>query len=171
MGKYSQIKKLSKTEQDELFADFATALASVRNPVEAASFVRDLLSEQEAVLLARRLQIARLLEEGLTYEEIRASAKVGFSTIARVHTWLQIYGEGYRTVLKRTKKSAPVVSDDLSDSWRMLKRKHPLYFWPQLLLEEIVKTATKREKDRLKKVVQDLKDKTKLSKDLLRLLS
>jgi hypothetical protein len=52
MGKYSAINKLSKSEQQELFIDFATALASIKNPIEAASFVKDLLSEGEVIMLA-----------------------------------------------------------------------------------------------------------------------
>jgi len=51
-----------------------------------------------------------------------------------------------------------------------IKRKYPAYFWPQLLLEAIVKTANKREKQRLLNVVTQMQEKTALSKQLTKLL-
>jgi transcriptional repressor NrdR len=70
MGKYAASKRMSRQEQEDLFIDFAKALSSVKNPVESANFIQDLLSEAEVVMLARRLQVARLLLDGCTYEEI-----------------------------------------------------------------------------------------------------
>ena len=119
-------------------------------------------------MLARRLKVARLLEQGLTYERIREVMKVSYSTITRVQTWLNLYGEGYRTILKRT-ESAPAKSENPL-SWGKLKRKYPLYFWPELLLGEIVKSASKREKKRLLKVIDQMKEKTRLNKQLLEIL-
>ena len=34
--------------------------------------------------------------------------------------------------------------------WDKFKRKHALYFWPELLLEEVIKSATKKNKDRIR---------------------
>src|SRR3989344_5675405 len=127
MGKY--IRGLTKTKQDELFIRFAQGLASLKNSVETANFIRDLLSEPEIIMLARRLQIAELLINGLTYDDIQASIRTSKNTIARVQTWLNLYGEGYRTVLKRTKPE-PSPSPE-SSSWRAMKRKHSMYFWPE----------------------------------------
>jgi hypothetical protein len=45
-----------------------------------------------------------------------------------------------------------------------------MYFWPEILLKEIVKSASKREKERLSAVIQRLKEKTSLSKDLQKIL-
>ena len=170
MGKYTASKFLTKEQLSELFIDFAKALASIRNPVEAANFIKDLLSEGEVTMLARRLQIARLLEAGLTYEQIQELMKASNTTIAKVHTWMDLYGEGYRVVLNRTKEKDQKQTAS-PDSWAKLKRKYPMYFWPELLLKEIVKSANRREKERLFKAVKNLKEKTKLSKDLIKILS
>ncbi|PIR96349.1 MAG: hypothetical protein COT92_01555 [Candidatus Doudnabacteria bacterium CG10_big_fil_rev_8_21_14_0_10_42_18] len=170
MGKFSPKKRLSRKEQEELFVDFAKALGAIHNAVEAASFIKDLLSEAEVIMLARRLQIARLLERGCTYEEIQKTMKVSNTTITKVQTWLDLYGEGYRTVLKRTK--APVKAEAASlPTWRNLKRKYPMYFWPELVLKEIVSSANSREKERLVKVLREMKEKTKLTRDLMQILT
>lgn len=169
MGKYTASKKLSKQEQEELFVDFAKSLASVHNSVEAANFIRDLLSEAEVIMLARRLQIARLLMDGYTYEEIQKEMKASNTTVAKVQTWLNLYGEGYRMIVERT-KSKIKSSADPPLSWSRAKRKYPMYFWPELLLKEIVNSANKREQQKLLKVIGALKQKTRLSKDLTKIL-
>lgn len=66
MGKFTNTKKLSKQEQDELFIRFAKVLSTLHGSIEAANFIRDLLSEQEALMLARRIWIAELLQQGYT---------------------------------------------------------------------------------------------------------
>jgi TrpR-related protein YerC/YecD len=160
--------RLDKKKETGLFIKLAKSLSSLRSAEEGAQFLKDLLSEGEVLILAKRLEIAELLLQGQTYQAIRNDLKVAFNTIARVQTWLDIYGEGYRTVINRIKP--PEKPMDFHDPIRVLKRKYPMYFWPQLLLEEIVKTANKKEKEKLLKVVDQLKDKTRLSKQLKNLL-
>lgn len=166
MAKHSAFRQLNKKQIDDLFIEFIEALDSVKNSKEAASFIRDLLSEQEIVMFARRLQIANLLIAGETYENIRQALKVSFGTIARVQTWLNLYGDGYRAVIEKVRKKNKVIRSNESAPWKSLKKKYPMYFWPQLLLEEIVKGASKRERQRLEAVVNQLREKTQLSKSL-----
>ena len=170
MGKFTNINNLAEKDQVELFIIFAQALASLRSSVEAASFIKDILSEQEALMLARRLQIAELLNEGWSYEQIHAFNKASSNTIARVQTWLRIYGDGYRAVINRIKsKSGGVKNLELS-SWAQHKKKYPMYYWPELLLKEIVRSANSKEKQRLRATLKQLKEKSKLNETLLKLL-
>lgn len=168
MGKYTNTKRLSRAEQDDLFIRFAKTLAALRGPTEAANFIRDLLSEQEALMLARRIQIADLLQEGSTYEQICQLVKVGPGTIARVQHWMDTYGDGFRAVIKRSRPR--VKPSTIPTPWRQLKKKYSTHFWPQLILEEMLRSASRRERERLLRIVNELRDKTKLSKDLLKLL-
>lgn len=165
---YKTKHKLSNSKQTEMFIKFARAVSKLNSPEEVARFLKDLLSNVEALMLARRLQIAELLIAGETYKDIREELKVGFSTIARVQTWLELYGEGYRTAVQRIEQKP---KPDRPQSLVQLKRRYPMYFWPQLLLEEIVRLANKREKERLLKVVEQLKEKSQLSVELRKLLS
>lgn len=164
-------KHLTKSEQEELFFDLAKSLASMRTAQEVAKFIRDLLSERESIMLARRLQIARLLVHGQTYEEINQLTRAGFDTISRVQEWLNLYGDGYRTVIKRTKprKSLPA-PESLRYNLQALKRKMPMYFWPELVLDAIVEGAGKRERQKLKKVLSEVKNKSQLSPTLKKLI-
>ncbi len=169
MGKYDAKKHLTKEQQQELFIGFAKALAAIKNPVEAANFIKDLLSEGEVVMLARRLQIARLLLEDCTYQDIQREMKVSNTTIARVHTWLNLYGEGYRVIAGRIKEK-PAKSDDGALSWSKVKKRYPMYYWPELVLDEIIRNANAKQRRKLTMALEQMKEKTKLSKELTRLL-
>ncbi len=168
MGKYSNQKKLSSNQQEDLLIRFVKAVASVKNSVEAAHFVKDLLSDAEVLMISRRLKIVDLLEDGYTYEQIRKLLKVSFGTIAKMQTWYETYGDDFRKILFRTHTADKI--EDRHSPWVQLKRRYPMYFWPELLLKEIVKSANAREKEKLRNVLKRSALKTKLTRDLNKLL-
>lgn len=166
--------KLSKKEVERIFYQLCLAISRTKNINIASKLLRDLLSYQEAEMLAKRLKIAELVLEGETYDYIRGSLKVSPGTIARVQEWLKISGDGYRWAVQKTKgdmkkfqRSIPTESG--YSGWSEIKRRYPIYFWPELLLEEIVKSANKREKERLQKVVGEM-EKMKKKKPLFKRL-
>ena len=139
MAKFSKASKLSPQEQQMLLVSFCKALVELRTPEEAAQFLRDLLSKQEAEMLAKRIEIARLLIKGLTYGEIGKILRVSHGTVARVSQWLATSGEGYRLIVNRVKPEKSEQQEYIEElekpvSWRNIKRRHPLYFWPYLIL-------------------------------------
>lgn len=68
---------------------------------ESRAFFSDLCTVQELQLMAQRLQVAKRLKEGATYEEIRQELAVSSTTITRINTTLQYGAGGYYTVLDR----------------------------------------------------------------------
>ena len=97
--------RLSKKEVEELFYKLSAAISETRSVKEAADFLRDLLSYQEAEMIAKRLKIAEFLVEQKTYAEIKKEIKVSYGTIARVQEWLKLQGDGYRKAIKNTKNT------------------------------------------------------------------
>lgn len=168
--KPKRLEKLSKGTQEDLLYDLITAFSMIKSPTESALFIQDLLTRNEVKTLAKRLRIAKLLLQGKSYEEIKAELHNSFATIAKVGYWLERSGEGFRSVIKKLPQRAkPKHWTEYSD-WDKFKRQHPLYFWPELLLEEIVKSASKREKERLQKVLDQLDKKSSLHKKIQELL-
>ena len=55
---------------------------------EIVNFFLGLFSPSESLMLARRIQIAKLLLEGENYENIRKNLGVGNSTIQKTDLWL-----------------------------------------------------------------------------------
>ncbi len=109
-----------------------TSIAAFKSRDEVKNFFKDLLSESEAIMLSRRIMIAKCLLEGMTYEEIRVRMKAGYDNIAKVHSWLISGFGGYekailefnRVLDKRGANKIPI--RPLSFEW--LRKKYPLHF-------------------------------------------
>lgn len=82
---------------DQLFR----AILSLQDLDECYRFFGDLLTVQELTAFGQRLQVARMLSEGKTYESIRAEIATSSSTITRVNTELRYGSGGYQMVLDR----------------------------------------------------------------------
>jgi len=156
--------KLTSEKRKELILNLCSGLAVLNSPSEVADAITDLLTPKEVETIAKRLQIAEYLVAGKEYEFIRKSLSVGYSTIARVNTWLNLSGEGFRIMLSRKK---PIKKDEKIDDrldpydWHNVKRRYSLYFWPQLLLEEFLKRADKKEKDKIKGIFDKIELKSR----------
>lgn len=166
MPKYSKTQNLPKEKEEELLLELCEALVVIKEATEAAHFLKDLLSSQELRMIAKRLRIARLLLQDIPYHAIEKQLSTSPTTIARVNTWLQGSGEGYRLVIERTKekpltraeREAPRPSHS---SWTAFKRSHPLYFWPEILLEELLFGAKKEQLRKLRSALTTLKKSNK----------
>lgn len=165
-----RIDKLSKGDHEDLLRDLVNAFYSLKSPTEAALFIQDLLTEREVTNVSKRLRIAKLLLEGGKYEEVGKGLHTSYGTVAKVGAWLAQKGDGFRMVIQRLPKKQKVKDWREYSQWDKFKRGHPMYFWPELVLEEIVKSANKREKERLSKVLQSLGDKSHLHKKLQELI-
>lgn len=75
------------------------AFVSLQSRDDCANFLEDLCTIGEIKSLAQRLEVARLLEEGLVYSEIAQRTGSSTATISRVKRCLDYGNGGYRTVL------------------------------------------------------------------------
>ena len=74
---------------------------SLRSLPEAERFFRDLCTLSELEAMAHRWQVARLLEEGLPYQEVSRRTGASTTTVTRVAHWLRHGEGGYRLALDR----------------------------------------------------------------------
>lgn len=172
LGKQKGPEKLSKDEQEDLFFDLLKALVYIQSIEEAALFLQDLLTRKEAQILSKRLRIAKLLIAGMTYGEIARQLHVSYATIAKIAVWLAEKGDGFRKIIEKIPKKELEKEKhwvDLSD-WNKFKRRYSLYFWPELLLEEIIKSAGRRQKEQIGKVLEKLEEKSDLHRRIEKLL-
>ena len=93
----SRIKIKRSPDMDALFQ----AILTLKDMDECYSFFSDLLTVQEVGTIAQRMQVARMLAEGNTYESIRRQVPVSSSTITRINTELRYGSGGYQMVLER----------------------------------------------------------------------
>lgn len=165
-----RIEKLSQKEQENLIWDLLHAFIVCKNLHDAAFFLQDLLTKTEMKILAKRLRIAKLLLSGMTYREIEKHLHVGYSTVAKISAWLSERGDGFRKIVKKLPNQPQEKSWTEISDWDRFKRKHALYFWPELLLEEVIKSANKKQKDRIRNVLEKLEEKSELHKKIDALL-
>ena len=172
MAKFSRIPKLTKKERQELLIALCEALTSVHKKEEAAQFLADLLSPQEFEMLAKRLEIAKLLVNGETYDAIRGKLKVSHNTISRVNAWLTLSGSGFRLVIERARSKGKKIYEHTFEekydpqSWYNIKRRYSMYFLPELVIEEIIKRSSEKERQKLDSILSSIEGKPEIFKTL-----
>lgn len=68
---------------------------------ECINFLNDLCTIQELEKMAQRLEAAKLLLQGYTYEQVIEQTKISSTTLSRVSRCIR-YGEGgYKTALNK----------------------------------------------------------------------
>lgn len=96
----------AETKPDTLarFDELVDAFARLRDPEAVGAFLRDICTTNELAAMGQRLQVARLVDEAIPYQEISRRTGASTATVTRVAHWLH-YGEGgYGAVLKRTRR-------------------------------------------------------------------
>jgi TrpR-related protein YerC/YecD len=84
----------------KLTALFETIL-KLENIDEAYDFFEDLCTINEIKDMSDRLEVAKLLMEGETYEHIEAKTKMSSATISRVNRCLQYGSGGYKKIVTK----------------------------------------------------------------------
>lgn len=86
-------------ETRQRFDQLVEAFVGIVDPEVMAAFLRDLCTEQELDAMGQRLQIARLVVEGVSYHEISSRIGASTATVTRVAHWLRRGEGGYRYVV------------------------------------------------------------------------
>ena len=92
--------KLQNQETDDLFQ----AIRLLQSEEECYRFFEDLCTIKELQAISQRFQVAKLLSEKKTYNEIEDITKASTATISRVNRCLLYGADGYQRILKRMKK-------------------------------------------------------------------
>ena len=90
--------------ENHLTEQLCEAIALLRNEKQIANFLEDVCTISEFKALAQRFEVARLLDEGVKYEDIVERTGASTATISRVKRCL-VYGkDGYEAALANLKK-------------------------------------------------------------------
>ena len=90
-----------KTYQKDAAARLFHAVSLLRDEEECAAFFEDICTISELKALAQRLEVARMLNTGHTYDDIVARTGASTATISRVKRCLHYGADGYKVVLER----------------------------------------------------------------------
>ena len=85
-----------KSEQTDLLMNAVLQLQSVE---DAYRFFEDICTIAEIKSMAQRIEVATLLRQGVTYQEIARGTGASSATISRVNRGLLYGSDGYRGVV------------------------------------------------------------------------
>lgn len=83
----------------EMFDELYEALLKLETKEDCKLFLEDLCTKKEVENMAQRVQAARLLLEGSTYNQVIEKTGISSATLSRVSTCVK-YGEGYNKIIK-----------------------------------------------------------------------
>src|SRR5688572_17749622 len=86
-------------QREPRFKALLAAIRSCKTEAELADFLRDLGSLSELQSWSERMEIAKLLSQGLSYRDVAARASASTTTVTRVAHTLENGTGGYRRVL------------------------------------------------------------------------
>lgn len=136
---------LSEEERKKYLGEFYSMISLLKGREEVKNFFKDLLTLSETVMISRRIQIAKMLLEGFTLEEIRKKLKVGFTTINQVEKWLNNGFGGYKQAIKKFKNKYKEKDEfekygEIPFSKEWVRKKYPLHY----LLANILANKNKK---------------------------
>ena len=94
-------RQLPKEDWEEFFDQICNALTLFETKQEIREFLSDLWTYTEKKMFSKRLQVARCLLNGLTYDAISTRFKVTETMIASVSDNLNAYGYGFNNAHKK----------------------------------------------------------------------
>lgn len=94
------MKSINENYGDLLF----DAVLKLKDRDECLRFFNDLCSIEELRSMSRRMEVAQLLYERMSYNDIAARTGASTATISRVNKCLNYGQNGYNLVLKRLKE-------------------------------------------------------------------
>ena len=102
-----------KSEQTDLLME---ALLCLKDKEEAYRLMEDMLTVQELKSITQRLEVAVMLRQKVTYQEIAQRTGASTATISRVNRSLQYGADGYRFALDRLETSGLIQQKEEKDS-------------------------------------------------------
>ncbi|MFW6288132.1 MAG: YerC/YecD family TrpR-related protein [bacterium] len=96
---------MSKSIKDDFTDHLFDAILLLKNREECYQFFEDIATVAEIKALGQRLEVAKMLQQGSTYEEIVEKTGVSTATISRVKRALYYGADGYSMILDRIEKT------------------------------------------------------------------
>lgn len=92
---------MSKSIKNEFTDQLFEAILLLEDKEECYKFFKDIATIAEIKALGQRLEVAKMLKQGITYEEIVEKTGVSTATISRVKRALDYGEDGYNLILDK----------------------------------------------------------------------
>ncbi|MCI6605535.1 MAG: YerC/YecD family TrpR-related protein [Clostridiales bacterium] len=95
----------NRNKRSDPESDLYRAILSLRSVEECYNFFTDLCTISELKAMEQRYEVAKLLDEGLIYNDILEKTGASSATISRVNRSLNYGTDAYREIFARVKES------------------------------------------------------------------
>lgn len=126
--------------------NFWNLITLLEDKEQVKNFLKDLLTPTEMKMLAKRIQIAKMLLEGYDYRAIRNYVKVTDTTIAKISNILASDNKGLRVAIFYLQKIEEQIDKERMRVTPDFKKKYSMYFLPERIMDEIEKNVRKQKK-------------------------
>lgn len=89
---------------DDSLKQLLQAIVSIENFEECEQFFEDICTVQELEKMAQRLEAAKLLLKGNTYEQVIEKTAISSTTLSRVSRCIRYGNGGYKTIIDKKEK-------------------------------------------------------------------
>ena len=97
----SSTRKLNPKSKKKITADFISTLADLKNYEEVKQFLESFFTKAEFTSYAKRLNVAVMLENNVSYSEIKKTMLVSSATIATIQEAMQKKPKGFALALEK----------------------------------------------------------------------
>lgn len=94
---------MQEKELEEQFSEICEILATINNRNDIYSFLRDLLSKNEILEFSNRFEVAKMLDDKISYVNIEGKTGMSSTTIARISKFLNWENKWYKNAIELLK--------------------------------------------------------------------
>ena len=102
MVRAAKSKIAKKDKSDRLYQ----AILTLETEEECYNFFEDLCTVKEISDMAQRLEAAKMLLDGRTYDQIVKAVEISTATISRINRCIQYGSGGYRDTIEKVRAQA-----------------------------------------------------------------
>lgn len=125
--------------------NFWNLITLLENKDQVKTFLKDLLTHTEMKMFAKRIQIAKMLLDGYSYQEIKSYVKVTDPTIAKISNILAVDGTGFKNAISYLSKIESTIEKKRMEEVSVFDRPG-LHRFPKTLATEVTKVYKARKK-------------------------
>ncbi|RTZ69010.1 MAG: hypothetical protein DSZ21_00690 [Tenericutes bacterium] len=101
-----KVYSIPKQERYQMVGEFFDIVAQLKTKQDIIDFFIGVLTPSESLMIARRIQIAKLLTKGDNYRRVQNELKVSPKTIQSVYHWLNERDEAYKKLMLKYLKTS-----------------------------------------------------------------
>jgi len=94
-----KVYSIPKRERYQMVGEFFDIVAQLKTKQDIIDFFIGVLTPSESLMIARRIQVAKLLTKGNNYQRVQGELKVSPKTIQSVYHWLNERDEAYKKLM------------------------------------------------------------------------